>query len=86
MVKPVLELVANHLKIIISPLARYLKDRCGLDTDHVANLEEANYRSNQEEAIQACRVICPWSKLKLIEGDLRPTDLVHMAERGRPGP
>ena len=28
---------------------------CFLDTDHVANLEEDTYQSNQEEAIHACR-------------------------------
>ena len=98
MVKPVLELAAIHLKIIISPLLRYLKDKCCRDSDHVANLEKINYRSNQEEVIHACRknlkdfafrqgvrnirVICPWSKLKLMEDDLCPTDPVHMMERG----
>ena len=93
MVKPILDLVDHHLKIIVSPIPRYLRARCCLDTDHVANLEDT-YQSNQEEAIHACRKhlkdfafrnlrsINPWSKLKLLEGNLWPTDPVHMAERG----
>ena len=98
MVKPILDLVNHHLKIIVSPIPRYLRARCCLDTDHVSNLEEDSYQSNQEEAIHACRkhlkdfafrqgvrnlrVTNPWSKLKLLEGNLWPADPVHMAERG----
>ena len=55
MVKPILDLVNHHLKIIVSPIPRYLCTRCCLDTDHVSNLEEDSYQSNQEEAIHACR-------------------------------
>ena len=54
MVKPILDLVNHHLKIIVSPIPRYLCTRCCLDTDHVSNLEEDSYQSNQEEAIHAC--------------------------------
>ena len=98
MVMPILDLVNHHLKIIVSPIPRYLRARCCLDTDHVSNLEEDSYQNNQEEAIHTCRkhlkdfafrqgvrnlrVISPWSKLKLLEGNLWPTDPVHMEERG----
>ena len=97
-VKPILEAVSSHQKIMISPLPRYLKDRCCEDVEHVSNLEEEDYSVNLEEAIMACRrnlkdfafrnniknirVICPWTQLKKMEDVLWEAGPVHMSATG----
>ena len=82
---------------MVSPLPRYLQGRCCNQSEHVSNLHDQDYKEVQEEAILACRrnlkdfafrlglktrVICPWSQLRNLEDDLRPTDPVHMDKKG----
>ena len=97
-VKPVFDEASSHQQILISPLPRYLRDRCCNDIDHVANLEEEDYAANLEESIQSCRknlkdfafrqgirnlrVICPWTNLRKLTINLWPVDPVHMCEEG----
>ena len=96
--KPVFDEASSHQQILISPLPRYLRDRCCNDIDHVANLEEEDYAANLEESIQSCRknlkdfafrqgirnlrVICPWTNLRKMTINLWPVDPVHMCEEG----
>ena len=97
-VKPIFDEASSHHQILISPLPRYLRDRCCSDLDHVANLEEDDYATNLEESLQTCRrnlkdfafrqgirnmrVICPWTSLKKMTINLWPVDPVHMCQEG----
>ena len=95
-IKPIIELAGSHQKIIISPLPRYLNDRCCGDSDHVSNLEEDGYSRNLESVlscrrnlkdfafrlgIRNLRVACPWSQLRNATTNIW-ADPVHMNADG----
>ena len=53
--KPLLVLAGDLMKILISPLPRYLKERCCGNKKHVPNLEDNNYGTNLEDTVLASR-------------------------------
>ena len=90
--KPILEVAKSHQKILMSPLPRYLNSGCCTAEEHTTNIKEADYKSNLENAVLACRrtlrdftfrqgireirVICPWSQIQKMDGELW-ADPVH---------
>ena len=53
--KPLLVLAGDLMKILISPLPRYLKERCCGNKKHVPNLEDNDYGTNLEDTVLASR-------------------------------
>ena len=96
--KEIMLAAAKHQLIIISPLPRYLYNRCCADKEHCSNFSDSDYRDSTEAAILACRrnlkdfafrhglrgckILCPWSTLKKHAEQLWSTDPVHMTREG----
>ena len=95
--KPILDVAKSQQKILMSPLPRYFNSGCCTAEDHTTNIKEADYKSNLENAVLACRmtlrdftfrqgipeirVICPWSQIQKMEGELW-ADPVHLNRAG----
>ena len=95
--KPILDVAKSQQKILMSPLPRYLNSGCCTVEEHTTNIKEADYKSNLENAVLAChrtlrdftfrqgiceiRVICPWSQIRKMEGELW-ADPVHLNRAG----
>ena len=95
--KPILEAVAMHPAILVSPLPRYLHESCCDEVSHVSNLGEDDYKPSLEEAVTSCRknlkdfafrhglrnlrVVCPWTPIRRMMEDVW-SDPVHLNRVG----
>ena len=93
LILPIFEAVGDRKMIIVTPIPRYLLQRCCSDPEYVPNLASEDYRKLLEDAVFDCRknfkdfafskglrnvkVLGPWNAIRRLRDSAWATDPIH---------